>query len=616
MRRISAFLGALAWVAGFPAEAAPGAISRLALGEDGMPGVQGTFSAFSLSPGECVVGFSVEGHTSESVLAPYLPSGGAGGGLQEALFLTARPHLALGLFPGWDGSLQWPYFYETFSGEDIPFTRARGQGDLTLALKGVLPWSFAGLTLALRASGTVPLAAGEGAYPRDLAFHPPEDRFPSAATWPYGSVDPRLGLGLGTTWSHTLSTGPLRLHGNLVFERPLAPPDMEALGLVRTSVALETALGARFRLQASVERAEIITDPVDWSAEIGEGVGFLAGAGWIPVEWLAIRAGMRIGPADLNPPIPFRNGDRIWRYRANPPAAGFLAFSLQGFPLSWDRDGDGRPDGRDRCPRRAEDKDGFEDNDGCPDLDNDRDGYLDSLDRCPNAVEDRDGFRDWDGCPDLDNDKDGVEDLRDACTNEAEDRDGLEDEDGCPDLDDDRDGLPDAADKCPKAAETRNGFEDQDGCPEQDADKDALPDKLDRCPYEAEIVNFYQDQDGCPDQKPEPVRSGVLRGVAFLRASAELLPVSYPALDSLAGLLAAYPGTEIEIEGHLDDRSGSGAHMLSMERAKAVAEYLASKGVEARRLKPSGYGSSRPVATNRTAAGREANRRIEIRRLN
>ena len=74
--------------------------------------------------------------------------------------------------------------------------------------------------------------------------------------------------------------------------------------------------------------------------------------------------------------------------------------------------------------------------------------------------------------------------------------------------------------------------------------------------------------------------------------------------------------TEIEIQGHLDDRSGAGASLLSMERAKAVSEYLRSKGVEPRRMKPAGYGASRPLGPNRTASGREANRRIEIRRLN
>jgi hypothetical protein len=98
-----------------------------------------------------------------------------------------------------------------------------------------------------------------------------------------------------------------------------------------------------------------------------------------------------------------------------------------------DTDGDGIPDFRDNCRRQPEDFDGFQDTDGCPDLDNDGDGIPDSLDLCPNDAEDLDGFEDTDGCPDLDNDGDGIVDSRDMCPNEPEDLDGFEDADGCPD---------------------------------------------------------------------------------------------------------------------------------------------------------------------------------------
>ncbi len=64
-----------------------------------------------------------------------------------------------------------------------------------------------------------------------------------------------------------------------------------------------------------------------------------------------------------------------------------------------DRDGDGTPDNLDRCPDEPEDKDGFEDTDGCPDPDNDKDGIRDVDDLCPNDAEDKDGVKDEDGCP-------------------------------------------------------------------------------------------------------------------------------------------------------------------------------------------------------------------------
>ena len=68
-----------------------------------------------------------------------------------------------------------------------------------------------------------------------------------------------------------------------------------------------------------------------------------------------------------------------------------------------------------------------------PDPDNDKDGILDVDDLCPNDPEDKDGFEDEDGCPDPDNDKDRILDKDDKCPNEPETYNGFEDEDGCPD---------------------------------------------------------------------------------------------------------------------------------------------------------------------------------------
>ncbi len=65
-----------------------------------------------------------------------------------------------------------------------------------------------------------------------------------------------------------------------------------------------------------------------------------------------------------------------------------------------DTDGDGLTDDKDRCPQGAEDKDGFEDEDGCPDPDNDKDGVADAADKCPTEPETINGVKDEDGCPD------------------------------------------------------------------------------------------------------------------------------------------------------------------------------------------------------------------------
>src|SRR3569832_607840 len=107
---------------------------------------------------------------------------------------------------------------------------------------------------------------------------------------------------------------------------------------------------------------------------------------------------------------------------------------MDGFPAyKHDSDGDGIPDDRDACPLQEEDKDGFEDGDGCPDLDFVVVGFLFVLVKCPLYPEDNDGFEDAVVCPDLDNDHDGIPDAQDKCPNDPETINGVKDDDGCPD---------------------------------------------------------------------------------------------------------------------------------------------------------------------------------------
>ena len=87
------------------------------------------------------------------------------------------------------------------------------------------------------------------------------------------------------------------------------------------------------------------------------------------------------------------------------------------------------------------------------------DGILDAKDKCPSDPEDKDGFEDENGCPDYDNDKDGVPDTLDNCMMEPETFNGYKDKDGCPDdalilRDSDQDGISDTLDDCPLQPET------------------------------------------------------------------------------------------------------------------------------------------------------------------
>lgn len=166
-----------------------------------------------------------------------------------------------------------------------------------------------------------------------------------------------------------------------------------------------------------------------------------------------------------------------------------------------DTDGDGIEGAADQCPTEPEDKDGYEDSDGCPDRDNDLDTIPDKDDKCASQAEDQDGFQDSDGCPEADNDNDGIPDTGDRCPNEPESKNGYKDDDGCPDeADTDNDGVPDARDKCVNEAEDTDGYEDTDGCPDPDNDNDGILDSDDECVDEAETKNGVEDEDGCPDE--------------------------------------------------------------------------------------------------------------------
>ena len=304
--------------------------------------------------------------------------------------------------------------------------------------------------------------------------------------------------------------------------------------------------------------------------------------------------------------------------------------------LGWapdyrDRDHDGIPDMSDRCPDEPEDRDGFQDDDGCPDPDNDGDGIPDALDKCPNEPEDFDGFQDDDGCPDPDNDGDGIPDLNDACPNdkedgkgkrptdgcpstledsdgdgipdvkdkcpdEPEDKDGFQDDDGCPDYDNDGDGIPDVYDACPNEPEDFDGFEDNDGCPDVDNDHDGIPDKKDKCPNQPETLNNFKDDDGCPDGPPL-VALGERDDKIFMVEHINFFPGpgGKPQLTTnshmLVGLVARVLQGHVEVaKVRIDVQGKDTTKEVTQERADAVLHALIRNGVDAQRLKATGLG--------------------------
>jgi outer membrane protein OmpA-like peptidoglycan-associated protein len=252
------------------------------------------------------------------------------------------------------------------------------------------------------------------------------------------------------------------------------------------------------------------------------------------------------------------------------------------------------------------------------DGDADRDGVFDSKDKCPRDPEDRDGFEDDDGCPDADNDKDGIADVSDGCPLEAEDTDDFEDRNGCPEPDNDQDRLLDVDDDCPLEAEDKDGFEDADGCPEPDNDRDGILDPNDMCPLDAETANGKDDEDGCPDLirvDREEGRIRILDKIHFATNSDRILERSFPLLDEMAKSLNTHPELgAISIEGHTDSKgSNESNRKLSQRRAASVLRFLAERGVPGERLSALGHGEDQPLETNTTEAGRAENRRVEFK---
>ncbi len=248
-------------------------------------------------------------------------------------------------------------------------------------------------------------------------------------------------------------------------------------------------------------------------------------------------------------------------------------------------------------------------------IDSDGDGLTDDVDRCPREAEDVDGFLDADGCPELDNDRDGYPDASDKCPMRAEVVNGVDDEDGCPDGEEDRDGdrVPDTLDPCPDEPEDRDDFEDTDGCPEADNDGDQIPDVRDRCPDEAERVNGRDDDDGCPEDGFVQLvgkEIQILQPIEFELGGPIMLASAKPILDDIAGLLNARKDLQlIVIEGHTDERGTPRDDLvLSRERARNVRAALIRRGVWRGRLAATGYGSSQALAQ-----GDPRNRRTELR---
>jgi outer membrane protein OmpA-like peptidoglycan-associated protein len=214
----------------------------------------------------------------------------------------------------------------------------------------------------------------------------------------------------------------------------------------------------------------------------------------------------------------------------------------------------------------------------------------------------------------VDSDRDGVLDSADACRFEAGVASAVPALNGCP-KDSDRDGLADAVDACPAEA----GPAANRGCPlPADRDGDGVVDGEDLCPDERGAADAARK--GCPAEKAalKADRIELAEQVTFANNKADILPASEAVLQGVAKVLAAHPElVKVSVDGFTDDRGPAAYNLkLSGDRAAAVVEWLVkSGGIERARLVSKGYGVERPIASNADDAGRQKNRRVEVRVL-
>ncbi|MCG9790968.1 DUF5723 family protein [Flavobacterium algicola] len=202
-----------------------------------------------------------------------------------------------------------------------------------------------------------------------------------------------------------------------------------------------------------------------------------------------------------------------------------------------------------------------------------------------------------------DTDGDGVEDAADDCPNIA----GPVENKGCPYLDSDKDGVLDKDDKCPTVA----GSMENNGCPWKDTDGDGVADKDDKCPkVKGTIAN-----QGCPEATAEVIKNlnSYSKAVLFDSGKSTIREVSNAKLNEIVKVMNEYNATNFKLEGYTDSTGIAAKNLqLSKDRAAAVKNYLIAKGISADRLTSEGYGIDKPIASNKTVAGRAENRRVEI----
>jgi len=176
------------------------------------------------------------------------------------------------------------------------------------------------------------------------------------------------------------------------------------------------------------------------------------------------------------------------------------------------------------------------------------------------------------------------------------------------------------------STEEQNRLRDQEQYAKDmgDDDGDGVANKFDKCP--GTPANTQVDGAGCPLKTPRPIVTEkvivteadrrvvdeAIKNLEFDLGKATIRSTSFNTLNRVAALLVE-KNFSLKLAGHTDNTGSMALNLrLSKERAESVKAYLVSQGVNASRVEATGYGPNQPIATNKTAAGRQQNRRVEF----
>jgi len=158
----------------------------------------------------------------------------------------------------------------------------------------------------------------------------------------------------------------------------------------------------------------------------------------------------------------------------------------------------------------------------------------------------------------------------------------------------------------------------------KDTDGDGVADKLDKCPDTP--AGTVVDGAGCPLKAPalvvqekiiiteadRKVVADAIKNLEFDLGKSTIRSKSFATLNRVAALLIQ-KNFSLKLAGHTDNTGSAELNMrLSKDRAEAIRSYLVGQGANASRIEATGYGKDQPIATNKTAAGRQKNRRVEF----